>query len=117
MMAARPKLNKGKSVTLQGKSGCGEFTVTIKPVNGKIKDVLIKPDEEKPGGGCMCSQLDGYARLISLAVQADQPLEKIIKNLKNNRCSRPLDDGATSCGGAVADVLDEYLKEHKQHKE
>jgi len=116
MVPAKPRLKKNKSVTLDGKTSCGSFNVTITTQNDKVKDIIIKMSQDKPGGGCMAANMEGIARSISIGIQDGKILENYAKSLKGITCSSPTPGGSSSCCDAIAGVLDEFVKEQKTDK-
>jgi ribonucleoside-diphosphate reductase alpha chain len=110
----RPEITSGMTQRLE--TGCGHLYVTINCDDLGPCEVFTQMGKV---GGCASAQLEGIARLTSLALRASVKPESIIKQLKGIRCINPmLSKGKTisSCSDALAQSLETFLKVKQQGK-
>lgn len=100
----RPKVVSG--VTKKINCDCGDFYLTINQGEGRIVEILIRP--EKPQG-CEGTGFNTIARLVSLCFQAGIPLEVITEQLAAVKCQQHTDGSLKSIGQALAQVLSQPL--------
>lgn len=93
------------------KTPCGNIYVIInKDNNGNIIEVFAKLGKS---GGCATCQVDAQARLISIALQEGVNIERLIKQLKGNKCSASgidLPGEGISCPDAIGKILEKEMK-------
>ncbi|MCI0496974.1 MAG: vitamin B12-dependent ribonucleotide reductase [Thermoplasmata archaeon] len=107
----RPKVTVGR--TLKVNSGCGNLYVTINEDEHGLCEVFATMGKS---GGCAAAQTEAIARLVSLALRSGIDEESLVKQLRTIRCPKPfLGAGGMvySCPDALAQALEEYLKEYK----
>ena len=105
-----------KGYTTKIPTGCGSLWITINEnKNGKINEVFISNSSD---GGC--PNIQGEARLISLLLRNNIPIEDIIDQLTSVRCPRSIASKRTkskSCSDAVAITIKEYLNKGNEKVE
>lgn len=107
----RPK--KTISTTEQIETGCGHLYVTIG--RNKETDELVEVFAILgKAGGCAMAQNEAITRMISLAIKYYIPIDEIVKELGNIRCScHAYEEGEpiVSCADAIAYALAKEIKE------
>jgi ribonucleoside-diphosphate reductase alpha chain len=111
----RPAITYGYTEKVE--TGCGNLYVTINADEHGPCELFASMGK---AGGCAASQLDGQARLISMALRSNVDPQSIVKQLKGMRCPSPSylpkrDGKVLSCSDALAKVLERYL-EHKKNR-
>ena len=95
-------------VTTKVPTGCGKLWITInEDSEGNVNEVFIRNGDD---GGC--PNIEGEARLISLALRSGIPLEDVLDQLSSVKCPRSIASKRTqakSCSDAVARTIREYL--------
>ncbi len=107
----RPQVVKG--ATHRVKTPCGTLYATINEDDIGPCEIFLRMGKQ---GSCTATQLESTGRLISLALRLGGTLEDVAKELCHLQCTdTSYDEGAkiTSCGDAVATVINRYL-EHKE---
>lgn len=105
-MVDRPAVLEGK--TYEIRTGCGNSFITVSMLNSKPFELIARLGK---GGGCASSQCEALGRVISEALQAGVPVEKLTKHLIGIQCHVPhgTDENAvTSCADAIGKVLKKY---------
>lgn len=106
----RPKVTRGETVRI--KTGCGTLYVTINSDEQGICEVFTTIGK---AGGCAGAFSEATARLASLALRSGVEPNQVVRQLKGIRCPHPIwQEGqqVLSCPDAIAQVLDEYIKNH-----
>lgn len=105
-----------KGYTTKIPTGCGSLWITINEnKEGKINEVFISNSSD---GGC--PNIQGEARLISLLLRNNIPIEDIIDQLTSVKCPRSIASKRTkskSCSDAVAITIKEYLNKGNEKVE
>ena len=102
----RPKIVE--SVTHKIKTPCGTLYVTVGIIDKRIYEVFVRMGK---AGLCYCCLMNTIARLISMSLQKEIPIDLIIKQLVNESCNKPiygthLKKGAIrSCADGIARIL------------
>jgi ribonucleoside-diphosphate reductase alpha chain len=102
----RPVVTRG--VTERIGTGCGKLYVTINRDEEGICEIFAQIGKS---GGCAASQIEGIARLISLALRSKVNVEAIVKQIKGIRCPAPLwakGGMVLSCTDAIAKILEHH---------
>jgi len=112
----RPTVTYGYTEKVE--TGCGNLYVTINADEYGPCELFASMGK---AGGCAASQLDGQARLISMALRSNVDPHSIVKQLKGMRCPSPSmlpkkGGKVLSCSDALARVLERYLKYYKNHQ-
>ncbi len=108
----RPESLRG--VTNRVQTGCGTLYITV---NYDDQDCLFEIFSTLgKAGSCTSAQLDGIARLTSLALRSGVSVEDIVKQLRFIRCPKlysPTEGGRHiySCPDAVSTILDTNTEE------
>ncbi|MBM4403656.1 MAG: vitamin B12-dependent ribonucleotide reductase [Candidatus Cloacimonetes bacterium] len=111
MPRKRPAVTHG--VTQKMETGCGHMYVTVNSDEHGACEVFVQMGKV---GGCASAQLEAIARLASLSLRSNILIESIIRQLKGIRCQSPMWNKGklvTSCGDAVAQVLENYLSDYQ----
>ncbi len=105
----RPMCVQGKTVEIE--TGCGSLYVTInEDESGQPFEVFAQIGK---AGGCVGSQTQSTARLISLALRSGLEPKAIIKQLIGISCHKPQGFGPNkilSCSDAIAKAVQWYLR-------
>jgi len=104
----RPRALKGETFLLE--TGCGKLYVTVN-ANGDKRPLEILARMGKTGG-CISSQIEGIARLMSVSLQEGVEPEKLIKHLKGIRCPSVYEGKGikvTSCSDAFAKAVEMFM--------
>jgi ribonucleoside-diphosphate reductase alpha chain len=103
----RPDVLEGKTVKV--KTGCGNLYTTLNSDGGKLIEVFAALGKS---GSCTKCVMEGIARIVSLALKYDVPVEEIVKQLKGLQCPSPMmwpkEDRVLSCPDCIAKVLEEH---------
>lgn len=103
----RPKELNGK--TFKVTTGCGTLLVTVNSSKNRPYEVIIKTTGK---GGCQAT-LDAMARMISMNLRNDVPVDRIVKHLRVVKCDRAImnkkSDGK-SCSDIVGKCILETMK-------
>ena len=106
----RPRRVIGSTLLMH--TGCGKMYVTInEDEEGNIFEVFTQLGKS---GGCISTQTEAIARLISLGLRSGVDPHKIVEQLKGIRCPSPtLTEGGAilSCPDAIAKAIESYLAE------
>jgi ribonucleoside-diphosphate reductase alpha chain len=113
MPRQRPSVTYGYTEKVE--TGCGNLYVTINADEYGPCELFASMGK---AGGCAASQLDGQARLISMALRSNVNPHSIVKQLKGMRCPSPSHlpkkgGKVLSCSDALAKILERYLENHK----
>jgi ribonucleoside-diphosphate reductase alpha chain len=103
----RPPVTRG--ATYKTKTGCGKLYITINQDEHGLCEVFTAMGKQ---GGCMASQAEAVARLISLALRSGVAPESLVEELKGIRCpSVAWENGGTvlSCADAIAKTVERHL--------
>jgi ribonucleoside-diphosphate reductase alpha chain len=109
----RPAVTYGYTEKVE--TGCGNLYVTINADEHGPCELFASMGK---AGGCAASQLDGQARLISMALRSNVDPQSIVKQLRGMRCPSPSNlpkkgGKVLSCSDALARILEQYLENHK----
>ncbi len=103
----RPRPEAVTGVTRTMMTGCGKLYVTINSDDRGPFEVFGNMGK---AGGCVASQTEGLARLISLALRSGIGAEHIVKQLKGISCHMPAWEAGGgkvfSCADAFAQALE-----------
>ena len=105
----RPQVTTGS--TFEIKTGCGSIFVTINEDDKGPCEVFVRGGKH---AGCISCQMEGFGRLLSLAMRLGGSLDDCIKQVSGLQCSTPTwYDGQQilSCADAVSLALKRYLQE------
>ncbi len=106
----RPRKVVGSTLLMH--TGCGKMYVTVnEDENGNVFEVFTQLGKS---GGCISTQTEAIARLISLALRSGVDAHKIVEQLKGIRCPSPtLTEGGAilSCPDAIAKAIESYISE------
>jgi ribonucleoside-diphosphate reductase alpha chain len=101
----RPDIVQGK--TVKTKVGCGNLYVTVNhDEDGRPFEVFAHMGKS---GGCMHSQSEGIARMVSLALRSGGDPQDAVRQLKGIKCLNPTryqNQVYDSCPDAIAKVLE-----------
>jgi ribonucleoside-diphosphate reductase alpha chain len=103
----RPRVVEG--YTFKIACGCGNLYITVNHLDRKPFEIFVRLGQN---GGCSFAQNEAIGRLVSLALRCGIPVEEIIRQLENIRCSKPLmskEGTVTSCADAIAKTLKVFL--------
>ncbi|MDZ4246219.1 MAG: vitamin B12-dependent ribonucleotide reductase [Dehalococcoidia bacterium] len=106
MPRKRPKITRG--VTEKVTTGCGNIYITINFDENGVFELFVSLGK---AGGCASAQLEGTARLISLALRSGINPASIVKNLRGIRCPSISWEGGhavLSCADAIGSVLEKH---------
>lgn len=104
-LAPRPRPAAVTGITRNMKTGCGKLYVTINSDQaGQAFEVFGNMGK---AGGCVASQTEAMARLISLALRSGIGPEHIVKQLKGISCHMPAWE---SGGGKILSCADAFAK-------
>jgi len=111
----RPTVTYGYTEKVE--TGCGNLYVTINADEYGPCELFASMGK---AGGCAASQLDGQARLISMALRSNVDPHSIVKQLMGMRCPSPSmlpakGGKVLSCSDALAKVLERYMANYKNH--
>ena len=106
-------------VTVKQHTGCGNMYITINHIEIVEQDKKIyRPCEIfitlGKSGACMHAQNESLGKIITLALQENVGVDKIIEHLKGIRCPSPsLIEGerVESCSDAIAIALEKWRAE------
>lgn len=105
----RPKILTGNTYVMH--TGCGHLYVTVnEDKDGKPYEIMARMGKS---GGCVSSQIDGIARLLSCSLQHGAEPKELIKQLKGIRCpsiEKHEEIEITSCSDAFAKAMEFDLK-------
>jgi ribonucleoside-diphosphate reductase alpha chain len=107
----RPDLLQGESRRI--KTCCGNLYVTINHENGKLKEVFLTMGKS---GTCARSMCEMTGRLLSIAINKDADIRKIIKSIKGIRCGSANGD-YISCSDAICQALEKFLEGKNEKQE
>jgi ribonucleoside-diphosphate reductase alpha chain len=107
---SRPDVMEG--FTRRIKTVCGNLYVTINHESGRIKEVFMSMGKS---GTCARTQMEVTARLISIAINKDADIRKIVKSLKGIRCNSANGE-YLSCADGICIALEKFLDEKKTEK-
>jgi ribonucleoside-diphosphate reductase alpha chain len=100
----RPLKNPGETTCIT--TACGKIYITD-CTREAFKEIFVNGPGK--GGGCPTAFLHAIARIVSFAVRAGVPTERIIQACKGIRCPSPHWDGPNqilSCPDAIAQALE-----------
>lgn len=100
----RPRPTVVTGVTMNMPTGCGKLYVTINSDNQGAFEVFGNMGK---AGGCVASQTEALARLISLALRSGIDPEHLVKQLKGISCHMPTWE---SGGGKILSCADAFAK-------
>ncbi len=104
-LAPRPRPDAVTGVTRNMTTGCGKLYVTIN--FDKADEAFEVFGNMGKAGGCVASQTEAMARLISLALRSGIGPEHIVKQLKGISCHMPAWE---SGGGKILSCADAFAK-------
>lgn len=88
-------------------TGCGKLYVTINHDDEGPFEIFANMGK---AGGCVASQAEAIARLVSLAFRCRVPSDEVVRQLKGIRCHRPAWEAGgrqiLSCADAVAKAIE-----------
>lgn len=100
----RPKELNGK--TFKVTTGCGTLLVTVNSSKNRPYEVIIKTTGK---GGCQAT-LDAMARMISMNLRNDVPVDRIVKHLRVVKCDRAIMN-KKSDGKSCSDIVGKCILE------
>jgi ribonucleoside-diphosphate reductase alpha chain len=103
----RPSQLEGK--TVKQSTGCGNMYITVNYQEDKPFEVFLTMGKS---GGCLASQNEALARMVSLALRSGVDVDEVVKQLKDIRCPNPTmgPNGCTSCADALSRTLTSHLQ-------
>ena len=105
----RPMCMTGRTIEME--TGCGSLYITInEDQDGRPFELFAQIGK---AGGCVASQTQSTARLISLALRSGIDTKNIIKHLIGISCHKPKGYGPNkilSCSDAIAKSLQWYMQ-------
>lgn len=100
----RPDVLNGESRRV--KTCCGNLYITINHENSKLKEVFLTMGKS---GTCARSMCELVGRLLSIAINKDADIKKIIKSIKGIRCGNANGD-SISCSDAICQALEKFME-------
>ena len=105
----RPQMTQG--ITLRLNTGCGRMYVTLNRDEHGLCELFTQLGKS---GGCIASQSEAVARLVSLALRSGISAEEVVSQLKGIRCPTPMmmnGNTVLSCADGIARAMETYIKE------
>ena len=92
--------------TIEIRTGCGKAFITYNYKDDKLYEVIYSMGKT---GGCHNATTEALGRLVSLALQNDIPINKVMKQIREIRCQLPahyMGNQIMSCPDAIAKGYD-----------
>lgn len=111
-MFDRDNISVLSGVTHRISTPCGKAYITVNTLDGKIVEVFAHAGK---AGACVSSNVTAICRLVSIGLQSDVPLERLLKQLLGNQCEKAsVGFEATSCADAIGKILTKVREENEK---